>query len=202
MRATGRTGYNAPAHDMAQYAQQDEERAWYSFTGKPLGSEQRARAFVRDMVRGRLRVRLPLRESIDIHAFPQVSFLAPIKRVDFVAEMEDMDAAWTTLADAVVPAGPDDPRRASWPRYESKADGHARTSRHAGNKDRAAMARLLTADCSTPESLAVHRVLLPDFVCLGYALSEGCASKLGAHRVACPLSIPVRGTLREYATAA
>lgn len=200
LRATGKTGYSATLNDAAQYSHYNEERAWYSFTAKPFGSEQRARAFVRDMVRGRLRAWLPKRESMDIHAFPQVSFLAPIERLDFVSEMEDMHAAWTTLADAVVPAGPDDPHRASWPRYERKADGHARTSRHADNRDRAAMERLLPTDCSTTEALAVHRMLLPDFVCLGYALSEACAAKLGPHRVACPLSVPVRGQLRQYST--
>ena len=68
-RAAGKLG----RRDLTQY-DGAEERAWYSFTSQRFGSRERARAFLRDFARGRLRPHLPQwdYESIDIHAYPQV----------------------------------------------------------------------------------------------------------------------------------
>ena len=127
---------------------------------------------------------------MDIHVFPQVSFLAPFAQFDFIGEMEDMNATWAALGDVASEGYPE--RRGSWPPYNAQSTWQARgshtaTDRNSGNTDRHAMSRLLPRNCATPESLAVHRMLLPDFVCLGYTMSDECAAQLGDHRVKCPL---------------
>ena len=226
-RAAGRGGRHGFVQDQAQYAQQAEERTWYSFAREPVGSAARAKAFVRDAAVGRLRAWLPsssaggkqggVGESMDIHVLPQVAFLAPFRgRVDFVASMEDMAGGWAALRSVVLgggngssaPVSSSDAAAATaaaaslWPPYDDGArwqgrQAHVRTDRHSGSPDRTAMQALLSPSvdgggCTTPEALAVHRLLLPDFVCLGYALSEGCKAALGAHGVTCPLELPAR----------
>ena len=218
-RAAGRGGRHGFVQDQAQYAQQAEERAWYSFSRQPVGSAERARAFVRDMAEGRLRAWLPgggskqgVGESMDIHVLPQVSFLAPFRgRIDFVGRMEEMASGWEALRDVVLGRGNGSSASGTaaslWPPYDDGArwqgrQAHVRTDRNSGSPDRTAMQALLSTaggGCATPEARAVHRLLLPDFVCLGYALSEGCKAVLGAHGVTCPLELPARLAQRTVA---
>jgi hypothetical protein len=205
-RAT-HSSYN---QDRAQYACAPEERAWYSFVRRKPGTEGHALAFLRDFARGRMRAALPRDESQDVHAFPQMGFLASHAssahtdravggtesiegkgQLGFVGALEQMHADWARLGTW---AGAD----RSWPAFRDAGPWkqHLATNSSAHRAERPAMRRLLGDDrpCATNASLALHRMLLVDFVCLAalYPLPEACRAAIGPyHGVRCPVRLPL-----------
>ena len=103
----------------------------------------------------------------------------PITRFDFIGRLETMEASWL---DGVTAA-------TGLPAYHSSMHAHPATDASSGSAARAAMIEVLSSTLArNPEREAVCRVLLPDFVCFGYALPADCAAAIGAHAVTCPIA--------------
>ena len=123
---------------------------------------------------------------------PQVSALASkllqahVDRFDFLGRLETFRSDWARIQDII----------AEWPEYDARLSeqAHPKTNQNSSNPDRAAMAALLAPvpptrlNAISPQRIALCRVLLPDYVCLGYRLPDDCKLIIGQHEVSCPIS--------------
>ena len=144
---------------------------------------------------------------LELHVLPQVAFLThaaaslPDGAFDRILRLETLEADWAQMGKAVPGWPPFDAGLYSVP-WHPRPPGkyaHKQSNASSGNPQREQMRSVLGDNATghrTAERLAMCRVLLPDYACLGYALPAGCEALQGAHTVDCsPLAGALQGAL-------
>ena len=153
--------------DTVQFVKRAEDLK-YLHRFEPSSTERRALAFVHDFIAGRLH---HTNNLVDRHCFPQIGFIAPSAfPLDFIGNLSNAsgDASYEHI-----------------PVRTSKDKSHKHTSAESGQQDRLALERLL--DHEPTVKCALVRVLLPDYLCLGYALPKSCGYVLETSKFSCPI---------------
>ena len=144
--------------------------------------------------------------DVCLHVLPQVGFVVqalhdgnvPVRGLDFVGKIEELDDEWERLGNAVKEAH----GIISWPRFNPnlwadqthpnrQSDPHTKSNAASGNAARMHMDSLVST-VNGPERIALCRIMLPDYACFGYELPPDCAAALHGHGVTCawPLGRP------------
>ena len=149
-------------------------------------------AFIRDLVGGKLH---RIKDITDAHSFPQVAFLSGRSyKLSFLGDLGSIDESWKELGRQL--------QAAHWPRFDHgatmKRGAHKHTDANSGNKHRRRMQSLIGAPIEDAERSSVYRMALcrihlPDYVCLGYKIPRDCMEIIGPnHGVVCPFDFPRR----------
>ena len=143
----------------------------YTFYQQPAGSRMRARAFVDDVLAGRVGG-----TWTDAHAYAQIGPLrhAPTRALDFVGKLENFTRDWAALG-ALGGVGDNFP-------YDPELGQHPGSAETA---DRDAMDALLRDDVSILRALCI--LLAPDYACFDYAMPPECADLQASLAHTCPL---------------
>jgi hypothetical protein len=180
-----------PAFDSERGLGLDCSQSWPRYKGR-----RRALAFVADFVAGRVFSSKHCGKQVtkDIHAVPQVALLTSAlgfippglegRAFDRLLRLESLDSEWAELGRHI----PDWPPfnatewRVPWARRRT-VKPHALSNAESNNVPRGHMRALLAQNHTV--RLALCRVLLPDYVCLGYDLPPGCEPLRARHEVDC-----------------
>jgi hypothetical protein len=159
-------------------------------------TDAREEAFIIDFITGKLH---RVRDITDAHCFPQVAFLSHVS-LAFLGELDNLEESWSVLGKSL--------HLDNWPKFNSSVGHHNRTDAKSHFSPREAMQELLLMETDSNHIAkqtthlnnlqpavfreALCRVLLPDYICLNYALPQDCAKVIGNHGIKCPFQFPAR----------